>query len=185
MFVKDIHGRYDKKSLVANQIELIKKFKEKSLPIIFTGAKFGAKPNPVYDRLWGDEYGNNSKSKKEVDVIRRKNLSILPELMELGCDKFVEKENYSAFFNTNLEKYCKEKNITELYFVGISSGCCVHYTAVDAMYRRIQPIMISDATSSPSPKWHKKNIENFTVFIGPVMTTKKVIKSLNGLDSKY
>lgn len=178
MFVKDIKGRYDEKKLLSNQIKLIKKFKELHFPIIFTGAKFSAKPNLVYDRLWGDEYGDNSKSKKESSEIKHKNLIIMPELLNLGYDKFIKKEMYSAFFNTDLEQYCKKHKITELYFAGVSGGCCVHYTAVDAMYRKIQPILITDATSSPDIKTHKQNIENFNVFIGPSMKTNEVIKSL-------
>lgn len=179
MFAKDIRGRYDEKALVSNQVKLIKKFKEKKLPVIFTGAKFGAAPNPVYDKLWGDEYGDDSKPEKEASEIRKKNLEIIPELTCLGYDKFIEKEMYSAFFKTDLEQYCKNKGITELYFAGVSGGCCVHYTAVDAMYRKIQPIIITDATSSPDPECHKRNIEDFNVFIGPSMTTEEAIKSLN------
>lgn len=178
MFVKDIRGRFDEKELISNQIKLIKKFKELHLPIIFTGAKFGTEPNPVYDKLWGDEYGDESKSEEEASEIRHKNLAIIPELINIGCDKFIEKEMYSAFFNTDLEQYCKDQNITELYFAGVSGGCCVHYTAVDAMYRKIQPIMITDATSSPDIETHKNNIEDFNVFIGPSMTTEDVLKSL-------
>lgn len=178
MFTKDIRGRYDEKKLVSNQIKLIKKFREKKLPVIFTGPKFGSKPNPVYERLWGDEYGDSSKSKKESSKTKHKNLAIIPELLKLKYDKLIEKENYSAFFNTDLEKYCKKHKITELYFTGISGGCCVHYTGIDAMYRRIQPIFITDATSSPSLKRHKINIENFKIFIGPAMTTEQVIKEL-------
>ena len=179
MFTKDIRGRYDEKKLISNQIKLIKKFKEKKLPVIFTGPKFGSKPNPVYEKLWGDEYGDSKKSKKESSKIRHENLAIIPELLEIGYDKLIEKENYSAFFNTSLERYCKKHKITELYLAGISGGCCVHYTGIDAMYRRIQPVLITDATSSPSAKRHKHNIKEFNIFIGPSMTTNKVIKSLN------
>ncbi len=179
MFVKDIQGRFDEKELISNQVKLINKFKEMHFPVIFTGAKFGTEPNPVYDKLWGDEYGDNSKVEEKTLKIRHENLAIIPEILKIGYDKFVEKEMYSAFFNTDLEKYCKGKNITEIYFAGVSGGCCVHYTAVDAMYRKIQPIIITDATSSPDIETHRDNIENFNVFIGPSMTTEEVIKSLN------
>jgi len=179
MFVKDIGGRHDEKELVANQKILINKFREKGFPVIFTGAKPDAEPNPVYDKIWGNEYGESSLPEKESKELVKKNTSFLPELLELGFDLFVQKENYSAFFNTNLEKYCKKQKISELYFAGISSGCCVNYSGVDAMYRRIQSIIISDATSSTDPEQHKINIKNFETFIGPSMTTKEVIESLD------
>jgi nicotinamidase-related amidase len=173
MYNADVHKRKDKNKLISNQLKLISAFKKKGCKIILTRGKLGVKPNPVMDKLWGDEYHGNGNRKKFLW-----NISIIDELKNTNPDKIIHKEAYSAFYNTDLEKYCKKNKITELYFCGISSGVCVYFSAVDAVYRRIQPYLVKDASGSVSDKQHKTNIGNFKTAIGPVLTTKEILEGL-------
>src|SRR3989344_5470979 len=178
MINADVKHRKDKPELIANQLKLIHFFKKKGHKVILTKGKIGVSENPVMTRLWGDEYAGKSKT---AEIARREflhNVDIINELKVVAGSKIISKQEYSAFYKTDLEKYCKKNHIDELYFCGISSGCCVYFTAVDAVYRRIQPYLVTDASGSISRGRHRKNIDNFKIMIGPVLTTKQLLNKL-------
>jgi isochorismate hydrolase len=69
--------------------------------------------------------------------------------------------------------------VDELYLAGIFAGCCVYFTGADAAMRGIQPFIISDAVASPSKERTRMNIENFKIFMGPAITTRKLLDQLH------
>ena len=77
-----------------------------------------------------------------------------------------------------MEQICKKEKITELYLAGISSGCCVYFTAADAAMRGIQPILVTDASGAPDEKTHRRNEENYRDLLGPIISTNKLIEKL-------
>ncbi|MHA1721274.1 MAG: isochorismatase family cysteine hydrolase [Promethearchaeota archaeon] len=162
------------KKIIKNQVKLIKEFKKHKYKIIIVKAtpKKTAE-NPVMFRLWGEEFKDEPKSKQLVD-----------DLNKLKYDKTIIKTEYSVFYKTDFEKFCKQNKIDELYFTGVFSGCCVLFSAVDSAYRRIQPILITDATGGPrrsmvNKGWQQDTFKRFKLMIGPLITTNKLIKSLN------
>lgn len=173
-YSKDIHK--DKK-IVKNQLELIKEFQRNKLPVILgipgKGIKKMKGNNPIDLYLWGNELEGDEK-RKEGEKLG----DLIPELQSIKWNKIVTKCEYSAFFNTDLEKYCKSKKISELYICGIYSGCCLHYTGVDAKYRRIWPILVSDASTARGSRTHKKNCKDFAFMVGKITTTKELLKTL-------
>lgn len=179
MLVNDMSGLYCSKKIIKNQVKLVEAFKKKKHKVILVGGnKDGkpsgnpTKPNPVMMRLWGDE------SKKKGKPLPAEQLRVIPELLNGPYDLYIKKREYSAFYKTNLESYLKKNNIKEVYLAGIYAGCCVYFTGADAAMRGIQPILVKDASASPSPESLKKNIDNFKTFMGPAINTKKVIEGL-------
>ena len=178
MFNADVQRRKDKRRLITNQLKLIRAFKKKGYAVILTKGKTGVSVNPVMKRLWGDEYAGRS---KKPEIARREflhNVAIIGELKQINPDKIISKREYSAFYKTDLERYCKRHRIDELYFCGISSGCCVYFSAADAAYRRIQPYLVTDASGSVNEARHHKNIDDFRTLLGTTLTTKQVLKQL-------
>lgn len=57
---------------------------------------------------------------------------IINELDVKKGDKVIKKRRYSSFFGTDLDLYLREKEIDELYLVGVCTNICVLYTAADA-----------------------------------------------------
>jgi isochorismate hydrolase len=171
MFVRDVKDRSDKQTLIRNQLKLIKVFKDaKQKVILVGGSKFGnSRPvtNPVMLKLWGNEVSKNPEENK-----------LIPELLSSNYDYCVEKSEYSAFYKTKLELICKKKKIEELYFAGVSSGCCVYFSAADAAMRKILPYLISDASGGPDLKTHKNNLAKFKDLLGPIISTSVVARRL-------
>lgn len=159
---------YNPQEIIFNQVTLIKEFYKHNLPAIVVTGKPNSTANPVTLRLWGDEFADEPEKKE-----------LIPEIADSNYSIIIEKEEYSAFFQTELEQYCKDNDIDELYFTGVYSGCCVYFTAVDALYRRIQPYLVTDASTTEKPEWHDNNCEQFESLIGSLIKTEAVIKSLN------
>lgn len=162
------------KKIINNITSLIKTFQKKGKKVILSIPKFDSKrKNYVMIRLWEEEFKDDSESKK-----------LVKELSKFKFDKTIRKFEYSSFFKTDLEKYCKKNNITDLYFTGVFSGCCVFFSAADSAYRMIQPHLISDASGGPrrslvNKGWQQDTFKRFKLMLGPVVTTKKVIKKIN------
>jgi isochorismate hydrolase len=170
-YSKDI---YADKKIVEHQRSLIHAFKKKKLPVIVALPSVKKqKKNPIMLYLWGDELKGDNKRKQGYKL-----RDLIPELQTVQWDKIVHKSEYSAFFRTDLESYCKTKKITELYFCGIYSGVCVQYSGVDAAYRHIWPILVTDASTTFKKKLHVVNCKRFAETIGKVTSTKKVLHSL-------
>ncbi|MGD2251227.1 MAG: isochorismatase family cysteine hydrolase [Candidatus Methanofastidiosia archaeon] len=161
--------------VIENQIKLIKEFKNHNLPVILSIPDTKqTTQNPVMFRLWGQEFKDDPEGKK-----------LIKELTEVEYDNVVQKSEYSAFYKTDLEKYCKQNNIDEMYFTGVFCGCCVFFSAVDAAYRHIQPYLVRDAAGSPrkslvSEGFRRETLEKFETTIGPLVTTEELINNLCG-----
>jgi len=167
---------YADKKLVNNQLALISWFQKKQLPVIAAVPGKGISKqkgnNPIMIQLWGDELKGDNKRKSG-----KKLGDLIPELQHVTWNKLVKKPEYSAFYNTDLERYCKRRNITELYLCGIYSGVCVHYSGIDAAQRRIWPILITDASTTSNKKWHKDNCKRFAQIAGKITSTSKIIST--------
>ena len=167
-YMKDVQ---DSEKVVKNIVMLVEHFQKNKCKVILSVPDFNRKEqNPVMIRLWGEEFKDDPESQK-----------VVKELASLKYDKVIKKEEYSSFYKTDLEQYCKKNNITELYFTGIFSGCCVLFTAVDAAYRHIQPYLVTDAVGGPRRKlvernWQKDTFERFKLMIGPLVKTKNITK---------
>ena len=105
---------------------------------------------------------------------------LFDELQNKTYDKRIKKTNYSAFWNTNLEEYLKENNITELYLTGIHMGCCVFLTGVDAFYRGYKTFLVTDASSSVDVrKGIDLRIKKFNQLVGELITTEELLNQLS------
>lgn len=159
-------------TIIENQIKLIKEFKKLNLKVILAvHDQQKAAENPVMLRLWGEELKDDPEGRKVVNA-----------LAKYTYDKIVKKSEYSAFYRTDLEEYCRKHNIDELYVTGVFCGCCVFFSAVDAAYRRIQPYLVTDAAGVPKALvhgWQKETHEKFKTMIGPLITTEELIKELH------
>jgi len=159
--------------IIGNISRLILAFKKKGNKVILSKPQFGNKRrNPVMIRLWGEEFKNDPGSQK-----------LVKGLSKFKFDKKIEKVEYSYFFKTDLEKYCRKHNITDLYFTGVFSGCCVFFSAVDSAHRVIQPHLVTDASGGPkkslvNKNWQQDTFKRFELMIGPVITTKTLIKKM-------
>ncbi len=132
-------------------------------------------------KIWVKDTEKTTLSKKfpSVGIAGTEEAEIIDELKNKDYDKFIEKTNYSSFWNTDLNEYLKKNNIKELYLTGIHTGCCILFTAVDAFYRGYDVYVVEDAVSSVSDKKGiKKKIKKIKELTGESISTEELIKKL-------
>ena len=101
---------------VKNKIE---KFRQKGYPVIF-----------ICD--------NHEKDDKEFDmfpahcIAGSSGAQVIDDFHIKKEDKIIRKRRYSAFYGTDLDLYLREKEVKELFLVGVCTNICVLYTAADA-----------------------------------------------------
>lgn len=160
--------------IIKNIAKLVKQFKKRKKKVILAVPEFNySRKNPVMIKLWGEEFKDDPKGRK-----------LVKELSSFKFDKTVKKHEYSAFYDTDLENYCKKNKIDELYFTGVFSGCCLFFTAADAAYRYIQPYLVTNASGGAKrslvhKSWRQITHKRFKLMLGPLIITKKLIECLN------
>lgn len=123
------------KEIIERIKRLIKKAKEKKVHLIFT--QDWHEPEDKEFRIWGHHCIKNTRGAE-----------IINELREEGY--IVKKKRYSAFFETALDSYLKEKGINTLLITGVVTNICILHTAGDAVLRGYNVIISRDCVATLS-----------------------------------
>jgi nicotinamidase-related amidase len=132
-------------------------------------------------RLWIERASQTSLSTVFPDVghAHTPGAALIPEL---GEDmQFVQKLNFSAFYDAQLDSILKEHNIHDVYITGINTDYCVFATALDAFYHGLGVYVVSDCVSSIGGKaGHDEGLRRAAMHFGEnsVVTLSDVIARL-------
>ena len=85
--------------------------------------------------------------KGEVLVKGTQGVAILPELSPRAGEPVLERNRYSAFFNSELDRMLREKGIETLIIGGYSTNFCCDSTPRDANFRDYHVIVLEDGTA--------------------------------------
>ncbi|PKG21533.1 cysteine hydrolase family protein [Niallia nealsonii] len=79
---------------------------------------------------------------------------------------WIDKTRYSAFAGTDLHIKLKERNITDLYLVGVCTDICVLHTAVDAYNLGYKLNIYEHAVASFNKSGHEWALQHFKETLG-------------------
>ena len=74
-------------------------------------------------------------------------------------DLWLPKPKFSAFFQTGLEKWLREKEITLCAVGGISTHFCVITTVMDAICHDFKAVLIEDCSAASSRRIHEQTLD--------------------------
>jgi len=96
--------------------------------------------------------------------------SHLPEELELYGGIRIEKHQYDAFYDTNLEEILNKKNISQLVICGVMTNICCETTARSAFVRGFEVFFTIDGTATYSEEHHMATLTNLSYgFAIPVL----------------
>ncbi len=108
---------------------------------------------------------------------------VIDEIKPSEADIVIDKNRYSCFVNTGLEKILKDFDIKYLFFTGIALNICVESSVRDAFSREYWPILISDCCEAIGPKYMRKaTLWNVRQLFGWVTTSKNFINAMNSIE---
>ena len=128
------------RNIIPNVMELLKKKNDEGYKTIFLGDVH--KPNDIEFRNFPPHC-----------VVGTEEIYVIDELrLFLHEGKYIKKNRYSGFFDTELEEVIEDYNPQEVIVVGVCTDICVLHTVVDLLmrdYRVIVPKNCVDTFNAP------------------------------------
>ncbi len=153
-----------------NLLGLIEIGREKGIRIFFTrhGHSQPDKDGGMLGKWWGGliEYGSPE-------------WALLGELNPSEKEPVIDKNRYSAFFNTDLDDRLSGLGIEDLIICGVMTNCCCETTARDAFVRDYRVFFTADATATANLELHLASLKNLAFGFAHVVNTKQICRSLN------
>jgi isochorismate hydrolase len=135
-------------SIIPNIKNLVENFHNKKRPVIFTKHI----NTPANAGMMGDWW---------KDILTPKNeYSDLSKKLEAKNSIIIEKTQYDAFYNTDLETVLRQKKIEQVVITGVMTHLCCETTARSAFTRSFQSFLVIDATATYNESFHRASTLN-------------------------
>ncbi len=115
------------------------------------------KLNGLDQVLWPDHCIQNTSGAEFHPDLNTKNIEAI---FRKGMNR--EIDSYSGFYDnahlksTGLTGYLKEKQVDEVYFVGLAAEYCVYFSIIDSLNEGFKSILIEDGTRALNDKEFQK-----------------------------
>ena len=90
----------------------------------------------------------------------------------------IDKYQYSAFFETNLDNVLRTNNIEEVIITGVMTNCCCETASRDAFMRGYKVFFINDATSTVNEELHLATLKNLAFGFACIKNTDNILTEL-------
>ncbi len=92
----------------------------------------------------------------------------------------IDKNQYSAFFKTDLDAMLKKENIEDVIVTGVMANCCCETTARDAFMNGYRVFFINDATATINEDLHLATLKNLSFGFACIQNTQDLISDIDG-----
>lgn len=101
---------------------------------------------------------------------------VIDELKPLVADgdHVIRKQEYSGFYQTNLELLLRTLGTRYLVIGGVASNVCVESTIRDAFFRGFEVVLVEDAIAASFPDLHEATLMNTRLWFGTTVTLKEL-----------
>jgi len=103
---------------------------------------------------------------------------IKKEIMDIGGE-VMNKSQFDAFFQTDLEQKLRDAGVTQLIICGVMTNLCCETTASAAFIKGFDVVMPVDATAAYNYEFHLATFLNLAFMFSRPVKTKTLIDSLS------
>ncbi|HWR27175.1 MAG TPA: isochorismatase family cysteine hydrolase [Candidatus Thermoplasmatota archaeon] len=161
----------DSTTIIPNIHQLITTYRQLSLPVLFTRYALHRTESPgAMGRWWNDVLYDDNKMSFIIDALHP-----LPQ------ESVIRKTQYSAFFETDLDKILKNHQVTTIVITGVLTHLCCETTARDAFMRNYDIFFVSDATASDTKTLHSASLATLSDGFATISTTNEVCAWINAM----
>ncbi len=150
--------------IVPNIQQLITMYRGEKRPVIFTR----------YALLRTEEKGTIGRWWRDVLYDDQAMAPLIESLQPLPSEPVIRKTQYSAFFQTNLESFLKDQQVSSLVITGVLTHLCCETTARDAFMRGYDVFFVTDATASDEKRFHTASLTNLSDGFATLTTTQEL-----------
>lgn len=91
--------------------------------------------------------------------------------IEIGGARVIEKSQYDAFYQTELEQQLRDWGVCQVVITGVMTHLCCETTARSAFMRGFEVFFVVDATATYNRQFHESSLINLSHgFAVPVLT---------------
>jgi isochorismate hydrolase len=156
-------------SILANVHALLEACDRRGIPVFFTrhGHHDPAVDGGMLREWWGEliRYGSPE-------------WHLLGELPSVRNASIVDKNRYSAFHGTQLDRSLRHAGVEELIICGVLTNCCCETTAREAFVRDYRVFFIADATATATEELHLASLKNLAYGFAHVVSTREICRHL-------
>ncbi len=163
------------RKIVPRLAKLVADARKRGALIVFTRMSHDFIGKGPYGKLWPSHFRENGEPylKRGSEIFK-----VAPELAPESGDIIIDKDRYSAFFNTNLETILKDRKIENVIITGLASNVCCESTARDAFFRDYIVFFLSDCNAALDEAQHQSTLNNVRICLGWVATADEISEAL-------
>lgn len=133
--------------------------------IVFTrhGHKDIQEDGGMLDKWWGDNI-----------MVGTPAWELMPGFQPREGELLLDKNRYNAFYNTNLDKELRSRNIEQVLITGVMTNCCCETTARDAFVRDYRVFFVADGAATVNEELHIATLKTLAYGFAHIVETKGV-----------
>jgi isochorismate hydrolase len=148
--------------------DLIEAYNELQRPIIFT-RHVNTEENTGLMSVWW----------RETIVPENPMSQIVPEI-NTSHGMILEKSQYDAFCNTDLEHWLKEQDTSQVVISGVMTHLCCESTARTAFMRGFEVFFLVDGTATYNEKFHQASLINLAHGFAELKLVSEIKDAIHG-----
>lgn len=156
-------------AVVANAASMVEAFRRKRLPIAFV--RVSPAPETTLQPLVDNPQAMPPRQPGWDDLD--------PALGVQAGDVVVTKQNWGAFYGTDLDLQLRRRGVTRIAICGISTNIGVESTARDAFERNYKLLFVEDAMAAMSAAEHEHSCGIIFPRMGIIRSTGEVVHALS------
>ncbi len=104
---------------------------------------------------------------------------LAPELEQHPDDHVITKQRWGAFLGTDLDSYLRQRGVTQVVLVGVSTSAGVESTARSAYDLGYNVVLVTDAITDRDEEVHRLSVEKVFPRLGETDIAANVLNRLN------
>lgn len=104
---------------------------------------------------------------------------LLDDITPKENEIIIDKNRYSAFYETPLDEIFAENGVDEIIICGVLTNCCCETTARDAYVRDYRVFFVADATATINEDLHISSLKNLAYGFAHIVDTRVLCEYLH------
>jgi bifunctional isochorismate lyase/aryl carrier protein len=135
---------------------------------------FSAVDQPIiFTRHLDSEHGLMRKWWRE-NLEKEDPQSMITSDLDTGRGQILEKHQYDAFHDTDLEKILRKKHVEQVVICGVLTNLCCESTARSAFIKGFEVYFVEDATGTYKKEMHQATIMNLAYGFAVMLKTSDI-----------
>ena len=159
-------------AILAGLTRLVGAFGRADRPVVLTRHLNGAADAGMMGRWWR---GLITRDQQESELVGQ-----LAEYAARGEARLLEKGQYDAFYQTELEEYLRARDVEQIVVGGVMANLCCETTARSGFVRGFEVFFLVDGTAAYNRELHLATLRNVGFGFGELVMVDEVAEAMGG-----